>query len=164
MDSEVIVSQINTWKLFFSTIFMVFFTTVTGPIIDKNPRILSFIVIIPILGQLFCDFGNYLSVYFWSWHPSVNGVFDAILVGSSGSTLGFTVICLSYLSYTSSRQERTVRIGFFYFSMCVGLSLGYFCGGLAVQYLGYYYGFIMCWFLYVLAVVIGKWFELVIIF
>ncbi|XP_065210882.1 uncharacterized protein LOC135838971 [Planococcus citri] len=155
MNSEVTVSQINTWKLFFSTIFVVFFTSLTGPIIDKNPKTIPFILMIPILGQLFNDIGNYFSVYFWSWHIWVNCVLDAVLVGFTGSTFGFTLVCLSYLSYTSSTQERTVRIGFLYFCLAFALSLGYFCSGYVVQWLGYYYGFGLCWFLYVSAILIG---------
>lgn len=138
---------------------MVLFTVYAGPIIDKDPKKLRYILMIPLLGHCICDTGNYLSVYFWNWHPAVTAVYDALIVGFSGSTIGFCTICVSYLSYMSSKKERTIRIGFFYFCVCVGLSVGYFTSGYATEYLGYYKGFLLCISMHLISLIIGSYGE-----
>ncbi len=158
-ESESIVSEFNEWRLPATFIIIALVTTYAGPFIDANPEYLRQFLYIPCIGALLNDSFNFLSSWFYSVPIHVTCIYQILTTGISGSSAMFFMTSMSYLSHLSSKNDRTVRMGYYVIANCVGLSFGSLISGYVQQYLGFYHGFAICMVLQICALITGLLFA-----
>lgn len=84
-------------------------------------------------------------------------IYTFLLLGLSGAQMTMMMMNTAYISHTTTKQERTVRVGYVMISFSLGNGIGYLSSGYVVEYLGYQNGFLACLVIQGFALILGQY-------
>lgn len=143
VESEKIVTEIQTWKEAITLFGPVLFVLFAGSWSDRHGKNRKPLMWLPLCGQIISDLLCVLNVYFWSWSPTVAALSQSIPAALSGWRSCFLIGVVSYVSDISPLESRTVRSGVVSGLYFLGTPIGATLFGLFFQRIGFYGVFLL---------------------
>lgn len=154
-EAQIMVADLNTWKLTASAIMEITLATYIGPLTDRYGSYRIVMLYMPIVGYIVNDVCNCMHVYFWNWSPMAVALTECILTGCSGGRTCFVLLCCCYVSRLSTNYERTAKLGGLYCIVSFAMGTGTMLSGYLQTYLGLMNGFVTCILLNATALLLG---------
>lgn len=143
VESQKIVTQIQSWRDSITLCGPVLFVLFAGPWSDSHGKHRKPLMWLPLCGQIICDLLSVLNVYFWSWSPSVAALSQSLPAALSGWRSCFLIGAVSYVTDISPLESRTVRAGICSALYFFGSPIGATLFGLFFHTVGFYGVFLL---------------------